>query len=203
MEVNARKPKSQHARQKILSAASKLFLKGGVEALNVRAIAKQAGLSTIGIYSHFQGKQGILDTLYIEGFEHVHTAARVAKPAQREDVLTAIKAYLRIAEEYEAHYRLIFGEVDAAYVPSTQAQAAREKAFASLLGLAEAYLPNDATAQEKRSFALDIWSLVHGYVSLAHHGLRDDSQVSRWQRQVLRAVNVYLDGHAAQQSKPD
>ena len=55
----------------ILEAASKLFLEGGSGALSVRAIAKQAGVSTIGIYSHFEGKQGILDALYIEGFELV------------------------------------------------------------------------------------------------------------------------------------
>ena len=55
-------------RQKILEAASTLFLKGGTHALSVRAIAEGASMSTIGIYSHFKGKQGILDALYIEGF---------------------------------------------------------------------------------------------------------------------------------------
>ena len=58
-------------REKILDAASALFLKGGTNALSVRAIAKGAGMSTIGIYSHFKGKQGISDALYIEGFELV------------------------------------------------------------------------------------------------------------------------------------
>ena len=62
------------ARTKILNAASELFLEGGGDALSVRAISKRAGLSTIGIYSHFQGKQGILDALYIEGFNHVREA---------------------------------------------------------------------------------------------------------------------------------
>ena len=52
-------------KEKILEAASVLFLKGGSAALSVRAIAKAAGVSTIGIYSYFEGKQGILDVLYI------------------------------------------------------------------------------------------------------------------------------------------
>ena len=43
----------------------------------MRAISKRAGLSTIGIYNHFNGKQGILDALYIEGFQMVMTAIRV------------------------------------------------------------------------------------------------------------------------------
>ena len=59
-------------RERILHAAGELFLEGGLQALSVRAIAARAGLSTIGIYSHFDGKQGILDALYIEGFERLY-----------------------------------------------------------------------------------------------------------------------------------
>ena len=65
-------------RQKILEAASALFLKGGTNALSVRAIAEGAGMSTIGIYSHFKGKQGILDALYIEGVELVEKEMKAA-----------------------------------------------------------------------------------------------------------------------------
>ncbi|MFT6991153.1 MAG: AcrR family transcriptional regulator, partial [Paraglaciecola sp.] len=59
------------AKNTILQAATELFLEGGSSALSVRAISKRAGVSTIGIYSHFNGKQGILDELYIEGFEKI------------------------------------------------------------------------------------------------------------------------------------
>ena len=63
----------------ILRSATELFLDGGVRALSVRAIAARAGVSTMGIYSHFQGKQGILDALYIEGFELVSAAMEDAE----------------------------------------------------------------------------------------------------------------------------
>ena len=55
----------KNSKERILLAASKLFLNGGISALSVRAIARESNLSTIGIYSHFNGKQGILDALYI------------------------------------------------------------------------------------------------------------------------------------------
>ena len=79
--------------------------------MSVRAIAKRAGVSTIGIYSHFQGKQGILDALYIEGFERVSEAMNVETEGRepRDIILEATRGYLEIAENYEAHYRLIFG----------------------------------------------------------------------------------------------
>ena len=101
------------AKSTILKAASELFLEGGTSALSVRAISKRAGVSTIGIYSHFKGKQGILDELYIEGFEKVFAAMDILKSAKgpRETILQGVKGYLEVADKYEAHYRLIFGNI--------------------------------------------------------------------------------------------
>ena len=195
MKVNVLSKKSQQTRQKILLSASRLFLSGGIRALSVRAIAAKAGVSTIGIYNYFNGKQGILDALYVEGFELVYQATGEAKAKpSREDILKSVAAYLRVAQDHEAHYRLIFGEVDASYEPSKDALIARERAFNRLVNSVGAYLPESANLKEKRDLALDLWSLVHGYVSLAHHGLRDNSAPKRWRQGVLRAIGVYLDG---------
>ena len=100
------------AKSTIMQAASKLFLEGGYKALSVRAIAKEAGVSTIGIYSHFDGKQGILDALYIEGFEQVEATTRLPEGVRDRDaaIETVVRQYLRSVRAHEAHYRLIFGE---------------------------------------------------------------------------------------------
>ena len=183
------------ARTKILNAASELFLEGGGDALSVRAISKRAGLSTIGIYSHFQGKQGILDALYIEGFNLVREAMNVIPDgkANKEQVLEACLGYLNVGEKYEAHYRLIFGESDAGYQPSEEAVAARDSAFAKLVRVAGSYLPEDASATERRQIALDIWAIVHGYVSISHHMVFTDDIKLDWKSMALRVVAVQLD----------
>ncbi len=183
------------ARTKILNAASKLFLEGGGDALSVRAISKRAGLSTIGIYSHFQGKQGILDALYIEGFNLVREAMNVIPDgkANKEQVLEACLGYLNVGEKYEAHYRLIFGESDAGYQPSIEAIAARDSAFSKLVRVAGSYLPDGATIEERRQIALDIWAIVHGYVSISHHMVFTDDIKLDWKSMALRVVAVQLD----------
>ena len=183
------------ARTKILNAASALFLEGGGDALSVRAISKRAGLSTIGIYSHFQGKQGILDALYIEGFNLVREAMDVIPEgkARKEQVLEACLGYLNVGEKYEAHYRLIFGESDAGYQPSSEAIAARDSAFAKLVRVAGSYLSEDASATERRQIALDIWAVVHGYVSISHHIVFTDDINLDWKSMALRVVEVQLD----------
>ncbi|MBF2719946.1 TetR/AcrR family transcriptional regulator [Psychrobacter sp. NG254] len=183
------------ARTKILNAASALFLEGGGDALSVRGISKRAGLSTIGIYSHFQGKQGILDALYIEGFNLVREAMDVIPDgkANKEQVLEACLGYLNVGEKYEAHYRLIFGESDAGYQPSIEAIAARDSAFAKLVRVAGSYLSENASATERRQIALDIWAIVHGYVSISHHMVFTDDINLDWKSMALRVVAVQLD----------
>ena len=183
------------ARTKILNAASELFLEGGGDALSVRAISKRAGLSTIGIYSHFKGKQGILDALYIEGFNLVREAMDVIPEgrANKEQVLEACLGYLNVGEKYEAHYRLIFGESDAGYQPSIEAIEARDSAFSKLVRVAGSYLSEEASVTERRQIALDIWAIVHGYVSISHHVVFADELELDWKTMALRVVEVQLD----------
>ena len=161
------------AKSTILKSASELFLEGGTLALSVRAISKRAGVSTIGIYSHFKGKQGILDELYIEGFEKVFAAMDILKTAKRprETILQGVKGYLEVADKYEAHYRLIFGESDAGYSPSEEARVMAEKAFKKLVDISSLILTEDTKVAEKQRIALEIWAFEHGYVSLKHHSI--------------------------------
>lgn len=183
-------------RNKILIAASDLFLKGGVAALSVRAIATKAGLSTIGIYSHFKGKQGVLDALYIEGFEFVYQAMHVQQSDAKDDfsdletVLNACAAYMDVGVEHEAHYRLIFGERDASYMPSEEAQAAAKRAFAKLVLVAGEFL-RGKSSKEAQQLALNIWAVMHGYVSIGHH-IRMTNQEIDWKQQALNAIERQL-----------
>ncbi len=183
------------SRTKILDAASVLFLKGGTSALSVRAIAKEAGLSTIGIYSHFQGKQGILDALYIQGFDLIYDAMDIPiRELSREDILQTAKAYLDVGESKQAHYQLMFGDNGSEYTPSEEAVAAGHRAFGKLVHVTTKYLPGDATAAYKRQLALDVWVIVHGYVSIKHHRIFGDNYDFDWKKMALRAIEVHLDG---------
>jgi len=187
---------------KILKAASSLFLTGGAAALSVRAIAKEAGVSTIGIYSHFEGKQGILDALYIEGFGFVADAMDVLKLglAPRAAVLLASKNYLHLAETHEAHYRLIFGENNGAYAPSKEAKGVAIKAFSGLIDLVGNVYPTLADDAARVRVALQVWALMHGSVSLKHHAVGELVDMHDWQPRALEAVTVFIDGLSAGQA---
>jgi AcrR family transcriptional regulator len=183
------------AKHTILQAASELFLEGGTSALSVRAISKRAGVSTIGIYSHFKGKQGILDELYIEGFEKVFAAMDVLNVAKepREIILQGVRGYLDVADKYEAHYRLIFGESDAGYSPSGEARAMAGKAFKMLVDVSSLILPATTTLAKKQRIALEIWAFVHGYVSLKHHAISTLISPEEWNTLALNALSTHID----------
>ena len=185
---------------KILQAATTLLLEKGLAGMSVRAIAKLAGVSTIGIYSHFQGKQGILDALYIEGYQHVGeamlAAIKIADP--KAAAVEGARLYLEVAKTHEAIYRLIFGEVDFDYEPGEEARAAALEAFGHLVNIGVKLLPASASLVEKQSIALRIWALVHGYVSLQHHAVRDVVMIDDWDSQALAAVVIMIDSIAAE-----
>ncbi|MFK7977545.1 MAG: TetR/AcrR family transcriptional regulator [Halioglobus sp.] len=184
------------SKENILHAASELFLEGGTHALSVRAIAKRAGVSTMGIYSHFEGKQGILEALYIEGFEAVDNAMSVFDQglAPREAVLAAANNYFDLAERSPAHYSLVFGPSDAGYTPSDAAQQAGAKAFGKLLLLAKTALPEVASDEEAQMAAMRTWSMLHGAVSLRQHAIAEFVQMQNWREEVLESVLMLFDG---------
>ena len=180
-------------RQKILEAASTLFLKGGTHALSVRAIAEGAGVSTIGIYSHFKGKQGILDALYIEGFTLVDEMMKQSEgntPADR--LLNACEHVLQFSEAHAAHYNLIFGSNLKDYTPSEDALAAGEKAFITLTKVVSAIIKKEIAVEERQDIAMQIWALCHGYISLNQHEIRNRINWVDWKARALNAIRLHV-----------
>lgn len=181
-------------KEKILKAASELLLERGLEGLSVRAISKAAGLSTIAIYSHFQGKEGVLDALYIEGFELVRQATESAQVFEDpiESAMQGCANYLRIAEENEGHYRLIFGETGGAYTPSIEAKRTSITAFDALVAQTGRLMPPGTTRSQKERAALRVWAILHGYVSLRHHIIGNVLDDRQWKNMVMESIALTI-----------
>src|SRR3954454_20116346 len=58
-------------RETLLDAALRLLEERGPGALRVRDVAAAADQSTIGVYTHFGSKQGLLEELYLHGFRRL------------------------------------------------------------------------------------------------------------------------------------
>lgn len=185
-----------------MQATSELFLQEGVKGLSARAVAKKAGLSTIGIYSHFKGMQGLLDALYIEGFEKIIVAMDVSieQLGLKAAIIQATQNYFVFAKKYDAHYRLMFGSNNGGYEPSGEARHVGAKAFARLTKLVASVLPENASLPEKQNVAMQIWAMTHGYVSLNHHPISELMDMSNWQEKAVDAVLLHFEAIERQQN---
>ena len=180
-------------REKILDAASALFLKGGTNALSVRAIAKGAGMSTIGIYSHFKGKQGILDALYIEGFELIEReilASDGNTPAEK--VINGCERILTFSEAHAAHYQLIFSSNLKGYTACDDSAKVSEKAFNTFTTLTTTLIKKDLSTDDKQNMAMQLWALSHGYITLSQHNISNRLADSNWKERALQAIRLHV-----------
>ncbi|ENW07292.1 TetR/AcrR family transcriptional regulator [Acinetobacter beijerinckii] len=59
MQIHSGRPKDLEKRAKILQAAKSIFLKMGFHATNMNQIAKEAGVTKLTVYNHFQDKANL------------------------------------------------------------------------------------------------------------------------------------------------
>src|SRR5690606_33488128 len=96
-------------------AAIRTIRKRGVDALTLRDIGTQLGVSRTAIYRHFEDKSALLARVALEGFRMFRQAleaarddaqARKAEPIEEMGV-----AYVAFALANESHYRTMLGGV--------------------------------------------------------------------------------------------
>lgn len=183
-------------RDRILDAANEICAERGLEGLSVRAIAARAGLSTIGVYSHFNGKRGILAALFADGFARLGEAAqRAADNAPTERLLeVVVNGYIDFHRDHAAHYRLMFG-MDRSQLGNEAAlqqiaSASIEKLASSIARL----LPPGRPADEAVMQAFRVWTLMHGHVTLRENGWFYKLSDRHWRLEVVQAVQQLLIG---------
>ncbi len=173
--MNARRrTASNELEGRILESALELLGDGGIEALTVRGIAQRAGVAPMGIYNHFDGKTGIYEALWVDGFDRL--SAAMADESGEEEALPSLVScglrYRKFALEHPAHYRLMFLDRNDSFTPSAEAAAASGRSLQTLINRVE-------RAQREGLFPPDrpidiaqaIWATVHGFVSLELKGV--------------------------------
>ncbi len=185
--------KPMNTRKALITAAAIAIEEISVEELTVREVAQRAKQSTIGIYRNFSGKSGLLDALFIQGFERLGEAAqRAGKRAasSREAVLMAVQEYLELARCQPQHYRLMFNRQMTGYSPSKEAKDVAYANYARFVELVER-LPD--IGSDARRMATDLFALVHGHVALRGQDFGPVSAPEEWSAQIVRSVERQLD----------
>lgn len=82
MQNNSGRPKDLEKRAKILQAAKSIFLKMGYHATNMNQIAKDAGVTKLTVYNHFQDKANLFICAIEESCEESICAKEIILTAE-------------------------------------------------------------------------------------------------------------------------
>lgn len=155
-------------RQTLLDASLSVLQHDGAAALTVRNITDRAGCSTTGIYTYFGGKHGLVEAIFLDGFDSFDEALTPHYDAG--ELIKAGRAYRRWALANPTHYLVMFGRAVPDFDPSEQAA---ERAAASFQRLVDAVAGATTLAGDidPLAAAYHLYATVHGYVMLELVGM--------------------------------
>lgn len=159
----------------LVQAALEILNAEGIEALSLRAVALQAGVSHAAPAHHFRDLLALRTAVAANGFEQLAEALRLAResaPNAEDAVRTTLEGYVAFARKSPGLFTLMFSpeRVD------TADAAVRSAGRRAYLQLELAALPvvqaKGASGEDARTACeYMLWSVAHGYAQLILSGL--------------------------------
>jgi AcrR family transcriptional regulator len=163
---------TRETRDLILDAAREMFVKEGIEAVTMRAIAKKVEYTPTAIYHHFRDKHALLRELCENDMRALAQAFQ--RSGKIEDPIERLRrigqTYIRFGLENPSHYRFLFMTVTPEVDPGLEKGNPEEDAYSFLRRTAaEAISASRLRPEltEPDQVALMAWSVIHGIVSLS------------------------------------
>ena len=170
MTTTTRSQTSDRVTEDLLKAAHDVLEKEGPGAMTVRAIANQAGISTMAVYSRFGCKAKILEALYRRGFELLREELEKVPPSPSsvQDITGLGFSYRRFALDNPGLYGFMFERPLPGFDPSLESrQEGLRTTFYILVDRVDAFIKESMDGVgEPVLVSYLIWSALHGELSL-------------------------------------
>jgi len=170
----ARKPLNTYhhgdLRDALIKAALREAEQGGPEAISIKALARELGVSQPAPYRHFADREALLAAVTAEAFRQFTAMMRqaLAKPSRRSKLSRLAQATLDFGLRRNGIYRLMFASRTLACAEKgSELHNAVSETFDLVLEALEA----PAIGYLRERHALKIWAALHGVVMLAEQGL--------------------------------
>jgi AcrR family transcriptional regulator len=164
---------STEVERELLSAAEAVLVRDGPGGLTVRAVAAEAGIAPMGVYSRLGSKDGLVDALLIRGFDRLTAAVSAAGEADPLQRLHGCgQRYRQFALANPHFYAIMFeGAIPRDHLSVVVSEHAAA-AFGALVRSVElAAAAGEIIAAEATEVAQQLWNAVHGAVSLELRGM--------------------------------
>lgn len=178
----------------LLEAAADLLDAEGPDALSVRRIAAAAGVAPMGVYNHFESKNGIVDALFIQGFaqlsEALDSAGQVHDPY--EALRECGRRYRALALAHPMVYQIMFLRAVPGFEPSQRAIECAGTAFSKLVAAVQRAMAAGVIVEGPPfETARMIWASIHGWMALELMGIGDPTDQAAG---FDRVCSTMLDG---------
>lgn len=160
-------------RTALIESALRILEAEPVEAVTLRRLARDTGVTHAAPYHHFPDRRTLLGAVAARGFQDLHDAM-TAETGGSDDPFTRLRAagtaYVTFAVEHPELFRLMFSGrwKDSADHPELREAATR--AFDALQGLLAVALPDGYERSDLVTPARAAWALVHGTAILLIDG---------------------------------
>lgn len=159
-------------RNTLIDVGTKMLAEVGEQALSMRKLAKEAGVSHNAPYMHFADKEALLAAIAEEGFAILGTAVSDAVPQHddwHEKLHRGCWAYVEFALAHPSHMQVMFRAYDPEKYPSLS------QTSLSALGILGQLIENGQDKQlvqqkESQLVATFVWSLLHGIATILANG---------------------------------
>ncbi|WP_460651237.1 TetR/AcrR family transcriptional regulator [Kribbella endophytica] len=171
----SRRGEGGQLRDEIVVAAARLLdQEAGEQAVTLRAVAREAGISAPSIYPHFADRDSILLAVAEQAFAELETHLRAVPPnlGPAERLRAICTAYLAYAQEKPNRYRTMFGAVWSApksleRVPDLAIETLGMNAFGVLeQALTDCVEAAESTSAAPTADAAAVWVALHGLAQL-------------------------------------
>lgn len=167
-------------KQELIDAGLQLILKEGVDALSLRRLAAECGVSHAAPYKHFKNKEDILDAILGQAersFVQEQVAALEAnsEASPKERLVMLGVAYVQFMVENPDYFRLLFLCDACSLHPAVDLKSPppEDTSLSFFYLTAVSYLVSCGADQRNRSSdILAMWAMVHGLAAmLVNHTL--------------------------------
>lgn len=187
MPTDLRAERRADTRERILAAAWELADRDGLAAWTLRDLGAAVGMRAPSLYTHFDGRDDILDAMFAQGWEQLEQTLHAFEGRHvgdvRSQLLDGATAFFDFCTASVSRYQLLFTHVLGEWAPSPEAYAVSQRAYGRMVvQFASAGITDPA--------ALDLWTgIVSGLVA---QQLANDRGGDRWRRRLPDAVDMFL-----------
>lgn len=186
--------KAEPLRRAVLDAAIAISAATGPDAISLREVAREAGVSHQAPYHHFGDRAGIFAAISAEGYSLL---TKELSDSRTHGARSMCEAYVHFALQHKGHFRVMFRSdlCNVENYPEALVQA--DLAFGVLLDEVNAVLGDNANETSARAQATYMWSVAHGLATLLLDGplekkLGEIADVNAFVKQVAQIASASI-----------